>query len=414
MKPSNEWIKHAFPPHYPVVFLHAHPDDEAFLTAGLLNELSKIGRQCIVVFGAAAIVDTEAATKDRQEESKRATEIIGIKKILYLDYCDRRYISDDVQQLSGQDPLRVSKYLLSVLEKNDIDKPFVLVSYDKNGGYGHPDHRSIHKIGRVLQARNKNIVPILYEATLNRERVLTWLRSANNKMSDKQIPDLNYWSEEFGSSSSEIEYSFSLSGKQIDLKRRALAAHVSQIRKEEFPLSLSKKDFADFFDAEFLVLVAFKPEKFYEIEKKYRLQNTPPDLEKYKSVQIVQGYISHRNNHEERIRQKGGKYYYSTADKSGLISKGMEVKITKEKFEKLWPSTKERRIRKTRYIIPYKKLTIELDVYHDELDGLVTAEVEFDSKEVALDFMAPKWLGMDVTEDKRYKNLHLAITGMPS
>ena len=51
-----------------------------------------------------------------------------------------------------------------------------------------------------------------------------------------------------------------------------------------------------------------------------------------------------------------------------------------------------------------KPLLIELDVFSGVYEGVVVAEVEFDSKEAALSFVAPEWFGEDVTLDGRYHN----------
>jgi adenylate cyclase len=91
-----------------------------------------------------------------------------------------------------------------------------------------------------------------------------------------------------------------------------------------------------------------------------------------------------------------------------------ELAIEDERFERLWPLTEGRRIEKTRYEIPGEDgSTIELDVYDGALDGLVVAEVEFDSEDAADRFAGPDWLGEEVTDDKRYKNQRLACEGRP-
>ena len=91
-----------------------------------------------------------------------------------------------------------------------------------------------------------------------------------------------------------------------------------------------------------------------------------------------------------------------------------EIEIDSDRFERLWPLTEGRRVEKTRYEIPAGGgLVIELDVYAGALHGLVTAEVEFPSEEVAEAFTAPDWLGPDVTDDPRYKNQRLARDGAP-
>ena len=64
---------------------------------------------------------------------------------------------------------------------------------------------------------------------------------------------------------------------------------------------------------------------------------------------------------------------------------------------------------KKRYLIPYDKYTIELDVFENEYQGLIIAEVEFKSMEEADAFAPPEWFGEDVSKDKNYTNAHLAL-----
>lgn len=91
-----------------------------------------------------------------------------------------------------------------------------------------------------------------------------------------------------------------------------------------------------------------------------------------------------------------------------------ELEIEPDRFERLWPLTEGRRIEKTRYEIDADGgATIELDVYGGALDGLVVAEVEFDSESDADGFVAPDWFGREVTDDGRYKNQWLAREGVP-
>ena len=54
---------------------------------------------------------------------------------------------------------------------------------------------------------------------------------------------------------------------------------------------------------------------------------------------------------------------------------------------------------------------VELDVYRGLLEGLVVAEVEFESAEENRRFSPPTWFGDEVTNDKHYKNSSLALHG---
>ena len=93
---------------------------------------------------------------------------------------------------------------------------------------------------------------------------------------------------------------------------------------------------------------------------------------------------------------------------TGNVREEREVGLTAEQFDALWPATEGKRLVKTRYEIPFGDRVVEIDVYHDRHEGLVVAEVEFDTEKAANDFQPPDWLGDDVTGDPRYSNQLLA------
>lgn len=248
----NNLIDTIFPPVYSVVFLHAHPDDESFLSAGLLNELAIRGRKCIIMFGAAAIVYNQEQTFVRQKEATDACNILGITSIIFLDFCEPKYSGKETLPLIEQKIEKISKNILTALHKNNVQTPFILISYDKNGGYGNVDHQIIHTVGRYFQKKNKKLAPFLFEITINRDKVIKWLKNAQNRLSLKLIPKLSYWSPEFGLSEKEIQLQYQLTDRQIELKCKALCIHKSQIIPELFPVALEYNDFVDLFGNEFL------------------------------------------------------------------------------------------------------------------------------------------------------------------
>lgn len=251
----NNIIDVIFPIEYPIVFFHAHPDDESFLSAGLLNELVVRGRKCLVVFGAAAIVDGEERTLVRQKEAHKACKVLGVQSILYLDFCEPKFLDKSIKPLMVQNADDVSESLYRILRENNILNPFILISYDKNGGYGNSDHRVIHAAGRNFLARHKDLVAFLYEVTINSDNIIEWLDSAKTRLELKSMPKLSYWSHDFGSTTAEISYQYNLTQEQFRLKRKALTAHQSQMSKDEFPLSLSDEDFIEVFGSEFLNVI---------------------------------------------------------------------------------------------------------------------------------------------------------------
>lgn len=153
----------------------------------------------------------------------------------------------------------------------------------------------------------------------------------------------------------------------------------------------------------------------YEIERKYLVDAVPPGLERYPHEAIVQGYlVVAEDGSEVRLRRRGGAYVQTVKRGEGGVRMEVEVALTREQFEALWAAVNHAPIEKVRYEIPFEGHTIELDVYGGALDGLVTAEVEFDTADASAAFTPPSWFGRDVTDDPRYRNRSLARAGLPT
>lgn len=152
-----------------------------------------------------------------------------------------------------------------------------------------------------------------------------------------------------------------------------------------------------------------------EIERKFRLSCFPHGIKKDKVVFIRQGYLV-CSDVELRIREKDGKYFMSCKDGEGLAREEWEQEVPLWVFEGLWPSTCGARIEKNRCIVEGPNgLVFEIDVFQGSLRGLVILEVEFLDKEAAERFELPtEFKGIEVTNDEKYKNKHLAIFGIPS
>lgn len=151
-----------------------------------------------------------------------------------------------------------------------------------------------------------------------------------------------------------------------------------------------------------------------EIERKFLITKLPSNLENYPVIRIKQGYIAITpDNIEVRLRQKGKKYFQTIKRGTGLQREEIEIEITQDQFEQLWNAITGISIEKDRYRLSDQGYSIELDVYHNQLSGLYTAEIEFSSQQKALSFNPPSWFGEDITEDESYKNKNLAIYGLP-
>jgi CYTH domain-containing protein len=150
----------------------------------------------------------------------------------------------------------------------------------------------------------------------------------------------------------------------------------------------------------------------HEIERKFLVSAIPDNLGP--GTRILQGYLPLTSEGTElRVRRKGDETVLTVKRGRGLDRTEQEVAISAEVFETLWPLTEGHRIEKTRYELPHGQATIELDKFGGQLEGLLVAEVEFDSLQASEAFKEAEWLGRDVTDDPAYANRTLAGRGRP-
>lgn len=150
-----------------------------------------------------------------------------------------------------------------------------------------------------------------------------------------------------------------------------------------------------------------------EIERKFLIESRPAVLAEMEGIPIRQGYLAVDADAEVRIRSKGYHFFLTVKSGRGLIREEYEISLDREKFETLWPATAGRRVEKIRYRIQVPGGSAEVDIYSGPLQGLITAEVEFKTKEEARGFAPPPWFDREVTDDDRYANRTLAVTGRP-
>lgn len=150
-----------------------------------------------------------------------------------------------------------------------------------------------------------------------------------------------------------------------------------------------------------------------EIERKFLLDTLPNDIEQQPHNVIRQGYITTQSENEVRVRAKDDDYFLTIKQGSGLSRNEVEMAISEDQFNALWGLTVNKRIEKTRYNYQDLASLVEIDVYRNSLDPLKVAEVEFSSVEESRYFKAPTFFGLEVTDDKAYKNASLAVHGIP-
>ena len=151
------------------------------------------------------------------------------------------------------------------------------------------------------------------------------------------------------------------------------------------------------------------PKSSREIERKFLVKRLPADLKKHRSRRIEQGYLAvNPDGTQARLRRAGAAWSLTVKRGRGVARHEWEIQLSQSQFQTLWPATKGRRLRKTRYDVPFGKFTIEVDVYEATNQGLIVAEVEFENGDHCRRFQPPDWLGREVSGQTRYSNIQLA------
>src|SRR5205823_14851715 len=126
-------------------------------------------------------------------------------------------------------------------------------------------------------------------------------------------------------------------------------------------------------------------------------------------VEGSQGYLaSEPCGRHVRLRKKSKTAFLTCKVGRAAAREEREIRLGPKQLATLWPATAGRRLRKTRYEIPWRSLKIEIDIYHGSNHGLMVTEVEFPSHASCQQFKPPRWFGREITGEKRYSNVRLA------
>src|SRR5579872_4442081 len=118
-----------------IVCVFAHPDDEAFGPGGTIALLAKENDVYILCAtkgeaGQNSLTDLETPLQnERMEELKRSAKILGVKKVIFLDFIDGTLSNSLYHKLAE----KITQYL------NEL-KPEMLLTYENRGISGHIDH----------------------------------------------------------------------------------------------------------------------------------------------------------------------------------------------------------------------------------------------------------------------------------
>jgi mycothiol S-conjugate amidase len=142
-----------------VMTVHAHPDDEVFSTGGMFCCYAEEGLQTVNVCCTGGeegeIVDPSMNVDEvrshlrevRRGELEAAGRVLGIQTQEWLGYRDSGMAGTETNQnpacFHQADAREATERLVRLIR---LHRPQVLISYDENGTYGHPDHIKAYQI----------------------------------------------------------------------------------------------------------------------------------------------------------------------------------------------------------------------------------------------------------------------------
>jgi LmbE family N-acetylglucosaminyl deacetylase len=186
----------------------------------------------------------------RQKELAAAAAILGVARVEVLGYRDSGMIGTPENEDPGcfwqtavdDAAARLARILAE-------ERPDAFTVYDEHGNYGHPDHIQVHRVG--VRAAEMARVERVYEATMNRDEFRRLMAKAEELgLGDAaDLPDMEDIGDQMGLPEELLTTAVDVSS-HLEVKRRAMAAHASQIAENSFFLAMPPAAFAAAFGTE--------------------------------------------------------------------------------------------------------------------------------------------------------------------
>jgi LmbE family N-acetylglucosaminyl deacetylase len=237
---------------------HAHPDDEVIGTGGVLARYARAGEQVVVVTATDG-VEGEIHNYDdpeslrprlaelRADEVRAALDELGVKQHEFLGYRDSGMMGTEANThplaFWQADLFEAAGRLIRLIRRY---QPEIMTVYDPFGGYGHPDHIQVHRVGTAafFGCRDLGWFPLEEGEEYWAPSKLYWGASGRTRMQamakywdEPENPDDEdaRWWENRGIPDDEITTVIDVRD-EVDRKLAALRAHRTQIPPDWFLL----------------------------------------------------------------------------------------------------------------------------------------------------------------------------------
>jgi len=233
-----------------IVFVHAHPEDEASSTGGSMARAAAEGHRVVLVvctngeLGESPddLADGELLVDRRRLETEASARVLGVARIAWLGYGDSGMTGWEQNEHPGSfwqaDLGEAAERLATILREEQAD---VVVLYDWHGGYGHPDHIQVHRVGH--RAADLAGTPKRFEVSYNRDLLARWMAEVPDAPEDFDPNGPADDGNPFGTPEAELHVAADVAA-YIPLKRKALAAHASQVTDIGMFLAMPDEHFA--------------------------------------------------------------------------------------------------------------------------------------------------------------------------
>ena len=238
--PSGSSPTPPFPPR--LLFVHAHPDDETLTTGATIAHYTAQGAQVTVVtctlgeegeiigdrWAGLAVDAADQLGGYRIGELTAALAALGVPGPVYLGGAGRwrdsgmagtaprrrqRFVDADIDEAVGE--------LVAIIDRI---RPHVVVTYDPNGGYGHPDHIQAHRVTTAAVEKAQWRVPRFYWTVLSESAVRDGLAALTDMPAEWTVPEVI----PFAWADDRIDVVLDASA-HLDAKVAALRAHATQV-----------------------------------------------------------------------------------------------------------------------------------------------------------------------------------------